>query len=124
MVLDAQALDPLGFSHIKVSHRPKEGPDRFRRNYKRQPITEKESYKWIEVALKSKRTLANGESLYRFVDAGPIAGTYTIELPADKRKDQFKREAKIALRFAECEIVRPANLKRADYPATMSFTCI
>lgn len=164
LVLDTQGFDPLGFSHIKVFHRPEEGPDRFQRNYKRQPITGKESYKWIEVALESKRTLANaesvtfiedregdiyeqfamvpdqrthllvrsrttrnlanGESLYRFVDARPIAGTYTIELPADKRKDQFKREAKIALRFAQCEIVRPANLKRSEYPATMALTCI
>ena len=164
LVLDAQGSDPLGFSHIKVFHRPEEGPDRFQRNYKRQPVTRKESYKWIEVALESKKVLANaqsvtfiedregdiheqsamvpderahllvrsrttgnlanGESLYRSVDAKPVAGTYTIEVPTDSRKGQFKREAKIALRSAQCEIVRPANLKRAGHPATIALTCI
>lgn len=164
LVLDAQGLNPLGFSHIKVFHRPEEMPNRMQRRYKQQPITEKESYKWIEVAQKSKailkdaesitfiedregdiyeqfamvpdqrahllvrsrttRNLGNGNSLYREVDSAPIAGTYTIDLPTDKRKDQYKRQAEIALRFKECEIKCPANLKNKGYPPTITLTCI
>jgi hypothetical protein len=57
LVLDAENLCPLGFSAVKVFHRDEQQPDRFERNYKRQPISEKESYKWIEVSQQSKATL-------------------------------------------------------------------
>lgn len=164
LVLDANTFNPLGFSHIKVFHRPEDRADRYTRNYKKQPISEKESYKWIGVAQKSKETLkdaqsitfiedregdiyeqfgmvpdqkthllircrttrnlANGKSLYQHVDAQPIAGTYKIELPTDKRKNQYKREAQIALRFSKCQIMCPANLKSKEYPSTISLTCI
>src|SRR5690554_3011906 len=133
LVLDAQDLNPLGFSHIKIFNRPEERPDRNQRRYKRQPIAEKESYKWIEVAQESKkvlreaesvtiiedregdifeqfaivpderthllvrsrttRNLGNGSKLYKEVDAQPVAGTYIVGLPTDKRKNQIKRQA-------------------------------
>lgn len=164
LVLDVQGLNPLGFSHIKVFHRPEEMPNRVQRRYKQQSITEKESYKWIEVAQESKailkdaesvtfiedregdiyeqfalipdekfhllvrsrttRNLNNGNSLYKEVDSGPIAGIYTIDLPTDSRKNQYKRQAEIALRFKECEIMCPANLKNKGYPPTITLTCI
>lgn len=164
LVLDVQGLNPLGFSHIKVFHRPEDMPDRIQRSYKRQPIAEKESYKWIEVAQTSKtilkeaatvtfiedregdiyeqfvmipdekshllvrsrttRNLSNGNSLYKEIDSEPIAGTYTIDLPTDSRKNQYKRQAEIALRFKTCEIMCPANLKNKGYPPSMTLTCI
>ncbi|MDO5974834.1 IS4 family transposase, partial [Flavivirga jejuensis] len=164
LVLDVQGLNPLGFSHIKVFHRPEDMPDRIQRGYKQQSIKEKESYKWIEVAQTSKtilkeaatvtfiedregdiyeqfamvpdekfhllvrsrttRNLSNGNSLYKEIDSEPIAGTYTIELPTDSRKNQYKRQAEIALRFKACEIKCPNNLKNKGYPPTISLTCI
>lgn len=164
LVLDASTFSPLGLSHIKIYHRPEDTHDRFQRNYKRQPISEKESYKWIETALKSKevlkdaqsvtfiedregdiyeqfvivpdqkthllirsrttRNLSNGKKLYQQVDSQPIAGTYTVELPTDKRKNQYKRQARIALRFMECEINCPSNLRTKGYPPTITLTCI
>lgn len=126
LVIDAKCFSPLGFSAIKVFHRPEEMPDRIERRYKRQAIEEKESYKWIEVAQGSKavlksaasvtfiaaregdiyeqfalvpdtkthllirsrttRRLTNGNSLYKQVEASPVSGTYTVEVPSDKRK--------------------------------------
>jgi len=164
LVLDASDLTPLGFSHIKVFHRPDEMPDRMKRKYKQQPIEEKESYKWIEVAEKSKevlkdaetvtfiedregdiyeqfalipderhhllirsrttRKLSNGSSLYKEVDAAPVAGTYTIELPTDNRKKQNKREAQIELRFTTCELKCPQNLRKKGYPESIKVSCI
>jgi hypothetical protein len=164
LVLGAQDLNPLGFSHIKVFSRPEERADRNQRRYKQQPITEKESYKWIETAQESKkvlreaasvtfiedregdiyeqfvivpdgkthllvrsrttRNLSNGNKLYKEVDAQPVVGTYTVELPTDKRKNQFKRQAEIALRFRECEIKCPANLRNKGYPPTIAVNCI
>jgi hypothetical protein len=63
LVLDAYNLSPLGFSHIKVFHRPEEMPDRIEREYKKQPIEDKESYKWIEVAEKSKDILKDADAV-------------------------------------------------------------
>ncbi|MDO5978215.1 IS4 family transposase [Flavivirga spongiicola] len=164
LVLDIQGLNPLGFSHIKVFHRPEEKPDRIQRNYKRQPIIEKESYKWIEVAQTSKailkesatvtfiedregdiyeqfamvpdekthllirsratRNLSNGNSLYKEIDSEPVAGTYSIELSTDRRKNQYKRQAEIALRFKTYEVMCPANLKNKGYPEAITLSCI
>jgi hypothetical protein len=63
LVLDAQNFCPLGFSAIKIFHRDEQQPDRFERNYKRQPIEDKESYKWIEVSELSKVSLAKSNSV-------------------------------------------------------------
>ncbi len=164
LVLDSSDLSPIGFSWIKVFHRSEEMPDRIERNYKKQPIEEKESYKWIEVAEKSKkvligaktvtfiedregdiyeqfaiipnkkhhllirsrttRKLVNGNSLYVEVDSKPVAGSYTIELPTDNRKNQYKRKAIIDLRFTTCELKCPENLKKKGYPESIQVSCI
>ena len=63
LVVDAYSTCPLGFSHIKIFHRPEEMPDRMERKYKRQAIEEKESYKWIEVAHRSKEVLRKAASV-------------------------------------------------------------
>ena len=62
-VLEAERLLPLGFSDIKIWHRPVDMADKFKRNYKNQPIQEKESYKWLEVAYNSKETLKNAKQV-------------------------------------------------------------
>ena len=48
LVLDSDLFTPLGVSHIKVFHRPLDMPNRIERKYKKQPIEQKESYKWLE----------------------------------------------------------------------------
>ena len=164
LVLDAASFSPLGFSHIKLFHRPQEMPNRMQRVYKSQPIKEKESYKWIEACEESKvildkaqrvtfvedregdifeqfaliandkyhfvvrsrttRRLAQNKDLYTEVDNQPILGTYTIELPTDRRKDQYKRTATIELRVCKCQIMCPSNLKNRGYPKTLELSCI
>lgn len=164
LVLDSSTLFPLGFSHIKVFHRPEEMPNRMVRNYKRQSIEDKESYKWIEVAQISKavlqesdsvtfvedregdiyeqfalipdqkhhllirsrttRNLTNGNKLYKEVDSKPVALKYTVEIPTDKRKKQYKRKANIELRFTKCSLKRPQLLANKGYPEEISVSCI
>lgn len=164
MVMDSENLNPLGFSWVKVFHRDEDMPDRKKRKYKQQAIEEKESFKWIEVAQKSKevlakaatvtiiedregdiyeqfalvpdekthliirsrttRKLANGNSLYAEVEDTPVVGEYEIEVPTDKRKGQYKRKAIIELHFTTCEIKRPTNLRKKDYPTSINVTCI
>lgn len=61
LVVDADSCWPLGFSDVKLFHRPLEQADRFQRNYKNVPIAQKESYKWIQVSNASKVTLEQAE---------------------------------------------------------------
>jgi len=164
LVLDAKSYSPLGFSDIKVYHREKGQGDRFERNYKRQAIQGKESYKWIEVANNSKKVLSgakmitfiedregdifeqfalipdekthllirsrttrkilDGQDLYSEVESSPIMGTYTIEIPTERRLNRPRRKAEIVLRAKKCKIKRPANLKKEFYPDYLEITCI
>jgi hypothetical protein len=164
LVIDANHFSPLGFSAIKVFHRSEDKPDRVERKYKKQPIEEKESYKWIEVAHRSKEVLETANSvtfiedregdiyeqfalipdekthllvrsrttrklqgdkdLYEEVASAPVAGRYTIKIPTDKRKKQYKRTAEVEVRFAECSIKCPANLKSKGYPPFIKLSCI
>lgn len=84
LVVDAGKITPLGFSHIKIFHRPEKMPDRLQRRYKSQPIEEKESYKWIEVAQHSKEVLKQADSVTFIEDReGDIYEQFAL-IPDDK----------------------------------------
>ena len=51
LVIDAASHSPLGFSYVKLWNRADDAPDRITRNYRNQPIEEKESYRWLESGL-------------------------------------------------------------------------
>lgn len=57
LMLDALNGEILGFSDVHLWHRPQEMPNRRERKSKSLPIEEKESYKWIRAATKSKARL-------------------------------------------------------------------
>ncbi|WP_300977964.1 IS4 family transposase [Flavobacterium sp.] len=62
-VLDAQTLVPYGFSDVKIWNRPLEKLTKTQRNYNMLPIEEKESYKWIESSLNSKKALSKAKEI-------------------------------------------------------------
>ncbi|HBX53522.1 MAG TPA: IS4 family transposase [Bacteroidales bacterium] len=62
-VIDAYQFTPLGFAEMKLWHRPLDMPRRFERNFRRQSIEVKESYKWIEVAQQSKTVLKEAQTV-------------------------------------------------------------
>lgn len=164
LVMDAESMNPLGFSHIKVFHRSEDLPDKRQRNYSRQPIEEKESYKWLEVAQVSKQVLQKAASvtfiedregdiyeqfaripeasvhllvrsrtnrkledaagLYEQISRCPVAGTYTVVVPTDKRKGQYRRQAELALRHMNCRLQCPVNLRAKGYPPSIQVSCI
>lgn len=62
-VLDAQTLVPYGFSDVKNWNRPLEKLTKTQRNYNMLPIEEKESYKWIESSLNSKKALSKAKEI-------------------------------------------------------------
>jgi hypothetical protein len=62
-VIDSQSFVPYGFSDIKIWNRPLEKITKKDRNYNLLPIEEKESYKWIESSLKSKKALSQAKEI-------------------------------------------------------------
>lgn len=63
LVVDAANCFPLGFSSIKMWGRDLERPNKYRRKYQQEPITDKESYKWIEASEQSKTLLADAATV-------------------------------------------------------------
>lgn len=63
LMLDAMSGDILGFSDIHLWHRPQEMPNRHERKSRSLPIQEKESYKWIRAASKSKERLTAARTI-------------------------------------------------------------
>lgn len=62
-VLDAQTFVPYGFSDVKIWNRSLEKLTKKDRDYNKLPIEEKESYKWIESSLKSKKALSQAKEI-------------------------------------------------------------
>ena len=58
LVVDAKDRTLLGFSNVHIWNREKGGKNKHERNYQFLPITEKESYRWIDSAMKSKKVLS------------------------------------------------------------------
>jgi len=63
-VLDAESLIPYGFSDVKVWNREQETNRKDKSHAKNMsPITEKESYKWIESSVRSREALSEARSI-------------------------------------------------------------
>jgi hypothetical protein len=81
LVIDAEQETALGYSYIDVWHRDENGKDRHERGYTKQPIEEKESYKWIAVTEQSKRDLSRARQITiiadREADIYDMFGRYT-----------------------------------------------
>ena len=63
LVVDASTCVPIGFSDIRIWNRPVEMGNKTERDYKKLPIEEKESYKWIESSNKTKKALAEAKAV-------------------------------------------------------------
>lgn len=63
LMLDALTGDPLGFTHVKLWHRPVDMADRHQRNIDTLPVEQKESYKWIETAARTKELLKEADAI-------------------------------------------------------------
>jgi hypothetical protein len=63
LVLDCATEIILGYSNIQLWHREEDKTDKERRNYKYQPIEEKESYKWIKACNESKNHLSQAHTI-------------------------------------------------------------
>ncbi|GAA3627286.1 IS4 family transposase [Flavivirga jejuensis] len=62
-VIDSQTLMPYGFSDVKVWNRSYDKREKRTHSDKMLPIEQKESYKWIESSLNSKKALSNAQEI-------------------------------------------------------------
>jgi hypothetical protein len=78
LVLDALSGFPLGFAEIRLWERPMDRPNKAARDYQRQPLKEKESYKWFETSAKSRVCLARADAVVIVQDReGDILDQFT-----------------------------------------------
>lgn len=103
LVVDADRSTALGYSSIEMWHRPEDEPNDDDRQYQKRPIEEKESYKWIKAAEKSRKQLAQARQITVVADReadiydlfGRFAGTglhLLIRSKSDRRINENKEK--------------------------------
>ena len=75
LVIDTQTAMGIGYSYIHIWNRQWDKRNKIQRDYKGQSIEEKESYRWIDCAQKSKDTLSDA---------------HTITIVADRESDMYE----------------------------------
>jgi hypothetical protein len=70
LALDAESGHPLGYSYCKIWNREQDTPDCIVRDYQRQPIEDKESYRWLECISQSEEMLAEATTVTMVSDRG------------------------------------------------------
>ncbi|WP_414622894.1 IS4 family transposase [Calothrix sp. CCY 0018] len=86
LILDAENGFPLGLSTVQLWTRDKDHASKHERNYYKQPIEEKESYKWLRSASESQHCLSMG-------------GVKTITHIGDRESDLFEEFATVANKY-------------------------
>ena len=152
LVLDAASGFALGFADVHLWNRQWDKLDKHERAYKKLPIEQKESFRWIEAAQQAKRQLhkaaqvtliadreadiyqlfsrladarmallirSRGERRIRVGGAEGLlsehlsgldwAGQIEVKIRGSNRRK--KRRARLQVRFARVELLRPAGLK-------------
>lgn len=90
LVVDSEQGLSLGFSYIKIWNRPYYHKNARERKYKSQPFHEKESYRWIECGIESKKNLSKASHVTIIADReGDIYQEFAL-LP-DNRTDLIIR---------------------------------
>ena len=84
LVIDANNETMLGFSDVHLWHREEDKSNNTTRAYKKQPIEEKESFRWIQAGLDSKQVLESARSITIIEDReGDIYEQFCL-LPDDR----------------------------------------
>lgn len=108
LVLDALTGVPYGYADIKVWNRPLVLATKHERQYKKLPITQKESYKWLEVSKNTKAFI--GDSVKNMV------------IIQDREGDIYEQFATIPDERTDLLIRAQTNRTLAD--KTKLFTCL
>lgn len=74
----------IGYSHVHTWSREATAPDKATRQYKQQPIEEKESYRWLEAAQESKQVLHKAGQLTIVCDREGDISALFMRVPDEK----------------------------------------
>jgi Transposase DDE domain len=78
----------------------------------------------VLVRVKQDRRLwGQDQSLYQYLGAQPVQGTYTVRVLADLRIPRAARDAELTVRFAPVSIRRPDQVSR-DYPSSVDLYAV
>ena len=83
-VIDPYTQMPIGFSSVILWNRTWDKKNRHEREYKKLDITEKESYRWIASALKTKESLREADSITMIADKECDFYEIFVEVPDSK----------------------------------------
>lgn len=100
LVIDAETGVNMGFSYIKVWNRQINKLNKEARNYKALPIEEKESYRWIECAQKSKTQLELAKRITIVADRESDIYEEFVKVP-DAKTDLIIRSKEDRLLYGE-----------------------
>ena len=89
LAVDANSYFPLGLAHVHVWNRKFEAADKHTRNYKYQPLEQKESFRWVDSARKSRVTLQQAEHITFIADRE--ADMYALWQETDQQVDWLLR---------------------------------
>lgn len=113
LVVNAATGFPLCFSDIKIFNRNNNNTNKYDREYKKLPIEEKESYRWIESAVKSQKNLKSANMVTFITDReGDIYDLYD-QVPSDNQhilirvthnRKLYKSNEKIFDSLDKCDI--------------------
>lgn len=113
LVVNAENSFPLCFSDIKIFNRNNDN-NKYDREYKKLPIEEKESYRWIESAIKSQKTLKSAKMVTFITDReGDIYDLYDqvpnrnqhILIRATHNRKLYKSNEKLFNELEKCEVL-------------------
>jgi hypothetical protein len=84
LVLEEQNGFPLGFSHISLFNRGWEQETKEERKYKQLPITEKESYRWLDSSFRTKAVLNQANRITIIADREADIYEEFVTVPDDR----------------------------------------
>jgi hypothetical protein len=90
LVIDTSTAMGIGYSYIHIWNRQWDKQDKLQRDYQTQAIEEKESYRWIDCAQKSKETLSSARAITIVADRESDIYEEFVTVP-DERTDLLIR---------------------------------
>jgi hypothetical protein len=81
LVVQADNGRCIGYSHVHTWSRQAEAADKNQRQYKKQPIEEKESFRWLQAAQVSKQVLSQAATLTVVCDREGDIGELFLQVP-------------------------------------------
>jgi len=112
LVLDAHDEFAYGFSSLEIVNRAGQTKDKHEREYKKLTIEEKESYRWIQASLNTKRLLHEARSLTIVADRESDIYQIWSRIPDEKTHLVIRTSLSRVFKTEQGEEIDPAEPKK------------